>query len=98
MNTIHLTTSAVILSETIVGQALRLPGLATEAVALEDAGSENVKSPHQLLPRFHRLARVHPAEHLFPALAIHRREFAHQLVARFPFRVFAQANAQREKR
>src|SRR5215468_3763336 len=79
--TIHLTTRAVILSETIVGQAVRLPGLATEAVALQvrKARSENVKPPHQFLARFHRLVRVHPAEHLFPSFAIHCCEFAHEL-------------------
>src|SRR6476620_2887307 len=72
--TIHLTTSAVILSEhTIVGQALRLPGSATDAVALQlrETRSENVKSSHQFLTRFHRLRWIHPAEHFFPAFAIH---------------------------
>ena len=82
----------------IVGQALRLPKLATDMVALQDAGSENVKSSHQFLARFHRLLRTHPAEHFFPPLTIHCCEFAHELVACFPFCVFARANAQREQR
>ena len=90
--------SAVILSEdTIVGQALRLPRLATDAVALQNQGSENIKSSHQFLARFHRLRWIHPAEQFFPALPIHCCEFAHELVARFPFRVFARANAEREQ-
>jgi hypothetical protein len=98
--TIHCTPGAVILSEdTIVGQALRLPGSATDAVALQLRGvrSENVKSSHQFLARFHRLRRIHPTEHFFPPLTIHRCEFAHEPVARFPFCVFAGANAQREQ-
>src|SRR6476620_12585458 len=98
--TIHLTTSAVILSEhTIVGQALRLPGSATDAVALQlrETRSENVKSSHQFLARFHRLRWIHPAEDFFPAFAIHCCEFVHEPVARFPFCVFAGANTQREQ-
>ena len=95
----HLVNSAVMLSkDTIVGQALRLPKLTTDAVALQDAGSDNVKSSHQFLTRFHRLSRIHPAEHLFPSLTIHCCELAHELVARFPFSVFARADAEREER
>ena len=82
----------------IVGQALRLPKLATDMVALQDAGSENVKSSHQFLARFHRLRWIHPAEYFFPAFAIHSCEFAHELIARFPFCVLARANAEREQR
>ena len=62
------------------------------------AGSENVKSSHQFLARFHRLRWIHPAEYFFPPLTIHCCEFAHELVARFPFCVFAGANAEREQR
>ena len=43
----------------------------TDAVALQEAGSEDIESPHQLLARFHRLLRIHPAEHFFPAFTIH---------------------------
>ena len=63
----------------------------------ETAGSENVKSSHQFLARFHRLRRIHPAEYFFPAFAIHCCKVAHQPVARFPFCVFAGANTQREQ-
>jgi hypothetical protein len=82
----------------IVGQAPRLPKLATDMVSLQDADSENIKSLHQFLARFHRLRWIHSAEHLFPAFAIHCCEFAHEPVARFPFCVFAKANAQRQQR
>ena len=96
---VHLVNSAVMLSkDTIVGQALRLPKLTTDAVALQDAGSDNVKSSHQFLARFHRLRWIHPAEHFFPTLTIHRCKLAHQLIARLPFCVFAEANAEREQR
>ena len=59
--------------------------------------SENVKSSHQFLARFHRLRWIHPTEHFFPAFTIHSCKFAHELVARFPFCIFAGANAEREK-
>ena len=81
----------------IVGQALRLPELATDAVTLQNPGSENIKSSHQFLPRFHRLRWIHPTENFFPTLTIHCCEFAHEPVARFPFCVFARANAEREQ-
>src|ERR1043166_4782118 len=81
----------------ILGQALRLPRWATDAAARQDTGSENVKSSHQFLSRFHRLRWIHPAEHFVPTLTIHCREFTHELVARFPFCVSAEANAEREK-
>src|SRR5215471_15837747 len=71
---------------------------ATSAVALQEAASENVKSSHQFLARLHRLSWIHPTEHFFSAFTIHRCEFAHELVARFPFRIFARANAEREQR
>src|SRR5678816_559718 len=87
--TIHRTPSAVILSEA--------PAQATDAVALQNPGSENVKSSHQFLARFHRLPWIHPTEHFFPMLTIHCCEFAYELVARFPFCVFARANAEREQ-
>jgi hypothetical protein len=58
-------------SVTVLRQALRLPGLATDAVAPQDAGSENIEPPHQFLARFHRLPWIHPAEHFFPAFTIH---------------------------
>ena len=60
--------------------------------------SENVKSSHQFLTRFHRPRWIHSAKHLFTTLTIHSCEFAHQLIARFPFCVLAQANAEREQR
>src|SRR4030095_6598981 len=60
--------------------------------------SENVKSPHQLLARFHRQLWVHPAEHFFPTFAIHCCEIAHELVPRFPLRIFAPATPEREQR
>ena len=44
------------------------------------------------------MRRIHATEQFFPTFRIHGCEFAHQLVARFPFRVFAQANADRKKR
>jgi hypothetical protein len=71
--------------------------LATDAVALQvrEADSEDIKSPHQFLARFHRLRWIHPAEYFFPTFTIHCCELAHQLVARFPFCVFARANAER---
>ena len=59
--------------------------------------SENVKSSHQFLARFHRLRRIHSTEDFFPPLTIHCCEFAHEPVARFPFCVFAGANTQREQ-
>ena len=67
-------------------------------LAYKNPGSENIKSSHQFLARFHCLLRTHPAEHFFPTFTIHCCEFAHQLIARFPFCVLAQANAQREQR
>ena len=81
---------------TVVGQALGLP---RQPMRLLDKkrGSENVKSSHQFLARLHRLRWIHPTEHFFPAFTIHRCEFAHELVARFPFRVFARADAEREQ-
>src|SRR6266404_4280019 len=63
----------------------------------DTAGSENVKSSHQFLARFHRLRWIHPTEHFFPTLTIHCCEFTHEPVARFPFCVFARANAEREQ-
>ena len=78
-------------------QALRPPRLATDTVALQKAGSENVKSSHQLLARVHRLRWIHPAEQFFPTLTVHRRELAHELVACFPFCIFAETNAKREQ-
>src|SRR5206468_9983563 len=77
--------------------ALRLPEFPTNAVAPQNPGSENVKSSHQLLARFHCLCWIHPTEHFFPTLTIHCCEFAHEPVARFPFCVFARANAEREQ-
>src|SRR6266550_7650187 len=74
-----------------------VPELATDAVALQNPGSENVKSSHQFLARFHRLRWIHPTEHFFPTLTIHCCEFPHEPVARFPFCVFARANAEREQ-
>ena len=73
--------------------------LATDAVALtrRQPHSENAKPSHQFLARFHCLLRIHPAEHFFPTLTIHCCEFAHELVARFPFCVFGRADAEREK-
>ncbi len=72
----------------------------TDAVALQvrDAGSENIKSSHQFLACFHRLLGIHPAKHFFPTFPIHCCEFAHELVARFPFCVFGRANPKRQKR
>ena len=81
----------------VVGQALRLPRQ-PDAAPLQEAASENVKSSHQFLARLHRLRWIHPTEHFFPAFTIHRCEFAHELVARFPFRVFARADSEREQR
>ena len=63
-----------------------------------DAASENVESSHQFLTRFHRLCWIHSAEHFFPTLTIHCRKFAHPLIARFPFCVFARADAECEQR
>jgi hypothetical protein len=60
--------------------------------------SADMKASHQFLARLHGVLRVHATEQFFPAFRIHGCEFAHHLVARFPFRVFAQANADREKR
>ena len=57
----------------------------------------DLKAAHQFLARFHGEVRPHPTEHFFTAFRIHRRELAHQFVARFPFRILAQANANREK-
>lgn len=73
----------------------RLPWT-TDAIALQ--GSEDVKSSHQLLTRLHRLCWIHSAKNLFAAFAIHCCEFAHELIARFPFCVFAKADAEREER
>src|SRR5205809_3085199 len=67
------------------------------AVSRRQQGSENIKSAHQLLARFHYLLWIHPAKHFFPTFPIHCCEFAHELVARFPFRVFGRANAEREQ-
>jgi len=39
--------------------------------------SEDIKSSHQFLARFHRLRWIHSAEHFFPTLTIHFCEFAH---------------------
>src|SRR5262249_45868696 len=83
-------------------QPIRLRSTTARQVRLpykrDTAGSKNVKSSHQFLARFHRLCWVHAAEQLFAAFAIHCSEFAHELIARFPFRIFACANAQREQR
>ena len=81
----------------VVGQALRLPRQ-PDAAALQEAASENVKSSHQFLARLHRLRWIHPTEHFFAAFTIHRCEFTHELVACFPFRVFARADSEREQR
>jgi hypothetical protein len=63
----------------------------------KNPGSENVKSSHQFLACFHCLPWIHPTEHFFPTLTIHCCKFAHEPVARFPFCVFARANAEREE-
>ena len=63
----------------------------------KDAGLEDVESSHQFLARLHRLRRIHPAQHFFPPLTIHCCELPNELVARFPFCVFAEANAEREQ-
>jgi hypothetical protein len=60
-------------------------------------GSEDVESPHQFLACFHCLRWIHSTEHFFPTFPIHCRKFAHELVARFPFREFGRANADREQ-
>ena len=44
------------------------------------------------------MLRVHATEHFFAAFRIHRRQFAHQLVAALPFRILSRANADRQKR
>ena len=56
-----------------------------------------MKTPHQFLSRFHRQVRTHATEQFFPAFWVHGCQFAHQFVTRFPFRVFAPANAEREQ-
>src|SRR5438552_18907886 len=86
---IHLTTSAVILTEAParVGSRCDCP---------QNPGSENVKSSHQFLARFHRLRWIHPTEHFFPTLTIHCCEFAHDTVVRYPFCVFACSHADRD--
>ena len=50
------------------------------------------------MARFHGDVWSHPTEQFFPALRIHGCQFAHQFVARFPFRILAQTDADREKR
>src|SRR5262245_55367481 len=74
----------------ILLQALRLP-------TNRSCGSNNVKSSHQVLARFHRLCRIHSAEHFFTALTIHRCKFAHKMIACSPFCVFPGANAKCEQ-
>jgi hypothetical protein len=64
----------------------------------ETGTSANVKASHEFLARFHREIRAHSSEHLLAAFRVHRGKFAHQFVACFPFRVFAPANANGEKR
>ena len=66
------------------------------AAAMQE--SENIKSSHQFLARFHRLRWIHTAEQFFPPFTIHCCEFAYELIARFPFCVFAEANSEREQR
>ncbi len=44
------------------------------------------------------MLRVHATEHFFATFRIHRRQFAHQLVAALPFRILTRANADRQKR
>src|SRR6266487_6965383 len=96
--TIQLTTGRCHVERRYRCRAGAPPAAATDTVALQEAASENVKSSHQFLARLHRLRWIHPTEHFFPAFTIHPCEFAHELVARFPFRVFARADAEREQR
>jgi hypothetical protein len=60
-------------------------------------GSAYVKSSHQFLPGLHRELRIHAAENFFTALLIHGCQVAHQFVARSPFRILAQTDADRQK-
>src|SRR5215472_15361340 len=96
--TIHLTTRRCHVERRYRCREGAPPAGATDAVALQEAASENVKSSHQFLTRFHRLRWIHPTEHFFPSLTIHCCKFAHELVARFPFCVFARSDAEREQR
>ena len=80
------------------GPWLQRHGFAIPRGSVLAENSENIKSSHQFLARLHRLFRVHPAEHFLPTLTIHCCEFAHELVARFPFCVFAEPMPEREQR
>src|SRR6266705_6675959 len=44
------------------------------------------------------MLRVHATEHFFATFRVHRRQFAHHLVAALPFRILTRANADRQKR
>jgi hypothetical protein len=57
-----------------------------------------MKSSHQILPRLHRELWIHAAENFFTALLIHGCQVAHEFVARSPFRILAQTDADRQKR
>jgi hypothetical protein len=63
-----------------------------------DGVSAYMKSSHQFLPGLHRELRIHAAENFFTALRIHGCQVAHQFVARSPFRILAQTDADRQKR
>jgi hypothetical protein len=57
-----------------------------------------MKSSHQFLPGLHGERWIHAAENFFTALVIHGCQVAHQFVARSPFRILAQTDADRQKR
>jgi hypothetical protein len=63
-----------------------------------DGGSAYMKSSHQVLPGLHRELWIHAAENFFTALLIHGCQVAHEFVARSPFRILAQTDADRQKR
>jgi len=63
-----------------------------------DGESAYMKSSHQFLPGLHRELWIHAAENFFTALLIHGCQVADQFVARSPFRILAQTDADRQKR
>jgi len=63
-----------------------------------DGGSAYMKASHQFLPGLHGERWIHAVENFFTALVIHGCQVAHQFVARSPFRILAQTDADRQKR
>ena len=60
--------------------------------------SADMKAPHQIFSCFDGKFRIHPAEDLFAAFRVHCRQIADHFLSRFPFRIAARADPDRERR